>query len=248
MPGVGGVATIAKVGMDGSEEEILTRDGVVKQERRGGVGKYLLGTDRQGRDQVTRMIYGARISILVAVIAIFFAGTVGTALGLISGYAGGWIDAVIMRLVDIMLSLPTILLALVLVSSVGPSFFTVVTVIALVYWAQYARQVRGETLSLKARDFVERARVAGASQARILVVHILPNLLNTLVVLASLQMGTVIIFEASLSFLGAGIPRPTPSWGLHGFRRQGVDRRSLVGLLVPRIGHTVCGNVLEPSW
>ena len=213
VPGLSGVATISKVGMDGTEEEILTRDGVVKQDRRGGVGKYLLGTDRQGRDQVTRMIYGARISILVALIAIFFAGAVGTTLGLVSGYTGGWVDAVIMRMVDIMLSLPTILLALVLVSAVGPSFWTVVSVIALVYWARYARQVRGETLGLKTRDFVERARVAGASHARIITVHILPNLMNTLVVLATLQLGTVIIFEASLSFLGAGIPRPTPSWG-----------------------------------
>ena len=212
--GVLAVAAITKVSMAGSEEEILAREGVVRQETRGGEPKYLLGTDKLGRDLVTRMIYGARVSLAVALLAILFAGLVGTSLGLLAGYAGGWIDAVIMRLVDIMLSLPSILLALVLVAAIGPSFTTVVAVIVMVFWSQYARQARGETLSLRERTFVDRARVSGASHFRIVTGHILPNLLNSLVVLATLQLGAVIIFEASLSFLGAGIPRPTPAWGV----------------------------------
>ncbi len=212
--GVPAVAAIAKVSMAGTEEEILATDGVIRQETRGGETKYLLGTDKLGRDLVSRMIFGARVSLAVALLAILFAGIVGTALGLIAGYAGGWIDAVIMRLVDIMLSLPSILLALVLVAAIGPSFTTVVSVIVMVFWSQYARQARGETLSLRERTFVERAQVAGASHFRIVTRHILPNLFNSLVVLATLQLGAVIIFEASLSFLGAGIPRPTPAWGV----------------------------------
>ena len=212
--GVMAVAAITKVSMEGSEEEILAIDGVVRQETRGGESRYLLGTDKLGRDLVTRMIYGARVSLAVSLLAIVFAGIVGTSLGLIAGYAGGWVDAVIMRFVDMMLSLPSILLALVLVAAIGPSFTTVVAVIVMVFWSQYARQARGETLSLRERAFVERAKVAGASHFRIITRHLLPNLLNSLVVLATLQLGAVIIFEASLSFLGAGIPRPTPAWGV----------------------------------
>ena len=212
--GVAAVAAITKVSIAGEEEEILASDGVVSLETRGGEPKYLLGTDKLGRDLVTRMIYGARVSLAVALLAILFAGIVGTTLGLIAGYAGGWVDALIMRFVDIMLSLPSILLALVLVAAIGPSFTTVVSVIVMVFWSQYARQARGETLSLRERTFVERAQVAGASHFRIITRHILPNLFNSLVVLATLQLGAVIIFEASLSFLGAGIPRPTPAWGV----------------------------------
>ncbi len=179
-----------------------------------GSGKYWLGTDKLGRDLVTRMIHGARISLSVSLIAILFAGIVGTTLGLLAGYVGGWVDGLIMRLVDIKLAIPSILLALVFVAVVGPSFQTVVTVIALVYWALYARQARGETLSVKNQDFIQRARVAGASHFRIIFMHIFPNVLNTLVIVATLQLGTAILFEASLSFLGAGIPRPTPAWGV----------------------------------
>lgn len=212
--GVVAVAAITRAAMAGSEEEILATEGVLRMETRGGESKYLLGTDKLGRDLVSRMIFGARVSLAVSLLAILFAGIVGTSLGLLAGYAGGWVDAVIMRFVDIMLSLPSILLALVLVAAIGPSFTTVVAVIVMVFWSQYARQARGETLSLRERTFVERAQVAGASHFRIIMKHILPNLFNSLVVLATLQLGAVIIFEASLSFLGAGIPRPTPAWGV----------------------------------
>ncbi len=212
--GVVAVAAMTQVKMRGSEAEILARDGVVRQVARDGQGKYLLGTDKLGRDLVSRLIYGARVSLAIALISILFAGLLGTTLGLIAGFGGGWLDAVIMRLVDIMLSLPAILLALVLVAAIGPSFRTVILVIVMVFWSLYARQARGETLGLKERDFVARARVAGASNFRTITIHILPNLTNSLVVLATLQLGAVIIFEASLSFLGAGIPRPTPAWGV----------------------------------
>jgi peptide/nickel transport system permease protein len=180
----------------------------------GGSIEYPLGTDKMGRDLLSRMIYGARISLLVSFMAVFVGGSMGTTLGLISGYFGGKIDALIMRLVDITLSLPTILLALVLVSALGPSFGTVITVIALIIWARYARQARAETLTVKEQDFVARARVAGASHLRIMVRYIFPNIVNTLVVLATLQVGAIILLESTLSFLGVGIPRPTPAWGV----------------------------------
>jgi len=181
---------------------------------KGGSITYPLGTDKVGRDVLSRIIYGARVSLRVSVEAIVVSGFIGTALGLISGYFGGRVDALIMRLVDISLSLPIILVALVFVAALGPSFATVIAVITILLWARYARQVRGETLSIKERDFIARARVAGASHFRIMFRYLLPNVVNTLIVLATLQVGFVIIFESSLSFLGAGIPRPTPAWGL----------------------------------
>ena len=180
----------------------------------GGSAQHLLGTDKLGRDIVSRMIHGARVSLAVSVIAIFVGGIIGVSLGLISGYFGGKVDGLLMRLVDISLSLPTILLALVLVAAVGPSFGTVITVLVVLLWARYARLVRGETLSVKERDFIARARVAGASHTRIMVRYIFPNVVNSLVVLGTLQVGYVILLESALSFLGAGLPRPTPAWGL----------------------------------
>lgn len=182
--------------------------------QQGGTIEYPLGTDKLGRDILSRMIHGARVSLTVSLVAIFVGGGIGTALGLMSGYFGSRVDSLIMRLVDISLSLPTILLALVLVAAVGPSFGTVVIVLVVLLWARYARLVRGETLSIRERDFVARARVAGASHARIMIRYIFPNVVNSLVVLATLQVGYVILLESALSFLGAGLPRPTPAWGL----------------------------------
>jgi peptide/nickel transport system permease protein len=180
----------------------------------GGTMEHILGTDKLGRDMLSRIIYGARISLAVSLIAIFVGGVIGTILGLISGYFGGRTDAVIMRLVDISLALPTILLALVLVAAVGPSFGTVITVLIVLLWARYARLVRGETLAIKELDFIARARVAGASATRIMVKYIFPNVVNSLIVLATLQVGYVILLESSLSFLGAGLPRAEPAWGV----------------------------------
>ena len=195
-------------------DELALGDMVKEQTGKAGSTTHLLGTDKVGRDVFSRIIYGSRISIIVAAIAIFIGGTIGTLIGITAGYFGKWPDAICMRLVDISLSLPLILLALVIVAVLGPSFETVIIVLIVLLWAYYARMTRGETLAIRSQDYIARARVAGASHFRIIIHHIFPNVFNSLVVLATLQVGWVIIVEASLSFLGAGIPRPTPAWGL----------------------------------
>lgn len=180
----------------------------------GGRSTYLLGTDLLGRDVLSRIITGARVSLIAASVTVAIGGTVGTVLGLISGYFGGWLDVLIMRATDAVLSLPIVLIALLFAVLFGPGLTVVIVVLALAMWARFARLIRGEVLSLKEREFVALAKVAGASSTRIIVRHIFPNVVNPLVVLATLQLSWVIILEAGLSFLGAGIPPPTPSWGL----------------------------------
>ena len=180
----------------------------------GGKWSYPLGTDLLGRDILSRVIYGARTSLAVAAVAVIVAGTLGTLIGLVSGYFGGTIDAVLMRLTDVALSLPLILVAIVLVAALGASFGNVILIIVLLLWPRYARQIRGETLALKARDFVALARIANCSHVRIVRRHILPNVVPTLLVLVTLQAGYVVLLESTLSFLGAGIPPSTPAWGL----------------------------------
>ena len=189
----------------------------------GGSLDHSLGTDKVGRDILTRLIYGSRVSVLIASISILVGGVIGVSLGIIGGYFGGWVDSLIMRAVDISLSIPIILLGLVLVAALGPSKQTVVIVVVILLWSRYARLARGETLAVRTQDYIARARVSGASHTRIMVHHIFPNIFNSIVVLATLQVGFVIILEATLSFLGAGIPRPTPAWGL-----MVADGRSLV--------------------
>jgi peptide/nickel transport system permease protein len=179
----------------------------------GGSAKHPLGTDLLGRDLLSRMLYGARVSLTVAAAALLAGGAVGLAVGIVAGYLGGRADSVLMRVVDATLTFPTILIALLLAVSLGPGLQTIVLAITLIIWARFARVVRGEVLTVKGRDFVALARVHGCSHLRIMAVHIMPNVLNTFMVLLTLHIGFVIIVEASLSFLGAGIPPPTPSWG-----------------------------------
>ena len=178
-----------------------------------GSWDHPLGTDALGRDMATRLMFGGRVSMLVAVLTLILGGGIGTVIGLFAGYYGGRLDSVLMRIADSTLAFPIILFAILLVVTLGASMANVVIAIALVLWARYARVIRGEVLALRERDFIARARVSGCSDLRILLVHLFPNTANTLLVLLTLQVGWVIIVEASLSFLGAGIPPPTPAWG-----------------------------------
>jgi peptide/nickel transport system permease protein len=179
----------------------------------GGTAGHLLGTDILGRDILSRLIYGARVSLIVASTALLAGGAIGGVLGLVSGYAGGKVDTLIMRAVDATLAFPTILFALLLAVTMGQGLLTVVLAVTLILWARFARVTRGEVLGLKDNDYVALAHVHGCSGVRIMFIHIMPNVFNTFMVMLTLHVGLVILTEASLSFLGAGIPPPTPSWG-----------------------------------
>jgi peptide/nickel transport system permease protein len=180
----------------------------------GGSTAHLLGTDDQGRDILSRIIYGTRISLAVSLTAVLLAGTVGTAIGLIAGYRGGLVDAVLMRLTDVGLSMPLILIAVVVTAVTGASFRNVILVIGCLLWPRFARQVRGETLAIKENDYIALARVAGRSGTYIVWRHIFPNVVPSLLVVSTLQVAYVILVEGSLSFLGVGVPPPHPAWGL----------------------------------
>ena len=179
----------------------------------GGTTEHLLGTDILGRDILSRLIHGARVSLTVAVTALLSGGLIGGVLGVISGYVGGKVDTLIMRAVDATLAFPTILFALLLAVTMGQGLLTVVLAVTLILWARFARVTRGEVLSIKTSDFIALARIHGCSSFRIMAIHIMPNVFNTFMVMLTLHVGLVILTEASLSFLGAGIPPPTPSWG-----------------------------------
>ncbi len=177
-------------------------------------GLYRLGADELGRDVLTRVVFGARLSLQIVAVALTSGVLVGTLLGLFAGYWGGWFDELIMRLVDFWLALPFLLVALVVAIVWGQSLMIMLGLLALLAWSPFVRNIRAEVLTLKELDYVNMARVAGSSGARIMVRHLLPGVINTVVVIATLQVGGLILAEASLSFLGVGIPPPTPAWGL----------------------------------
>lgn len=176
-------------------------------------GTHLLGTDELGRDILSRLIFGARVSLWVGVVTVALSGVIGVSGGLVAGYLGGYWDVVIMRLVDVFLAFPVIILAIAIVAVRGPGLTNVLIALALVYWTTYARVVRGVVLSLRDEEYAWAARTLGASTTRILVRHLLPNTVAPIVVLASLGMGNAILSEAALSFLGFGIQPPEASWG-----------------------------------
>lgn len=180
----------------------------------GGNMEYPLGTDNLGRDIISRIIFGARISLMIGISSVILAGAIGMALGLIAGFYGKIWDFIIMRAVDSLLAIPGILFMLILLAVLGPSLITLILVLGGTTWVVYARMVRSETLSIKERDYVRSARAIGAKDFRIIVKYILPNVLSSFIVIATLNVATTIILEASLSFLGLGIQPPDVSWGL----------------------------------
>jgi len=179
----------------------------------GAYGKFLLGGDQLGRDILSRIIYGARISLTIGVTAVLLSGSLGVLLGLLAGYYGGRADEVIMRLADIQLAIPTILLAIALVGVLGPSLRNLILVLGVTGWVIYARTMRGVVLSLREQQFIEAARALGSGDRRTLFRYIMPNVWTPAIVVASQQMGFMIIMESALSFLGLGVPPPTPTWG-----------------------------------
>ena len=179
-----------------------------------GDSSHLLGTDIQGRDVLSRVIYGARISLIVAAVVLTTGGIVGTIVGIVAGYYGGQVDEVLMRIVDFTLAVPFLLIALVVVIVFEQSLTVLMTLLAIFSWGGFARQIRAETLSLKTRDYVAQGQVMGATTFRIMFRHIFPGVVNTLIVVSTLRVGSLILSLSILSYLGAGIRPPTAEWGL----------------------------------
>jgi peptide/nickel transport system permease protein len=180
----------------------------------GGNSQHVLGTDYFGRDILSRLIYGARITFLVAFLAIILSSLLGAVLGLIAAYCGGIVDAILMRIVDALISIPFLVIAIVLSVALGSGLINLVLILTLFQWPFYARQIRAEALVIRETDYVALAKIAGASPVRIIFKHFFVNIIPTLLVLATFQIGDVIMWEAMLSFLGIGTPPPMPSWGL----------------------------------
>ena len=244
----GGKATLITAAGEDPARDVAAGDQLFEVKQSGGSNKYLLGTDKVGRDILSRIIYGSRISVIVAGIAIFISGAIGATLGITAGYFGGWVDSLLMRLVDISLSIPIILMALVLVTALGASYQTIVIVLVIFLWAQYARQARGETLTVRVQDFIARAKVAGASDVRIMLRHVFPNVFNSMVVLATTP-GRLRHHPGSEPELPwRRNSQAQPGVGPDGFRWQRVDYFLLVGVPVPGSRHPVGGNGYEFAW
>lgn len=197
--------------LDPDRQNLLARLKAPGFEARGAV--YWLGSDELGRNVLSRVIHGARVSISVAVLSVLLSGVVGVTVGMAAGYLRGWTETVLMRLVDIFLSIPAILLAIITVAVLGPGFVNVILVLALTRWPRYARVAYGQTLALADRPFVQLSRAMGAGTPRVLLRHILPNIAGPLLVVATLEFGLMVLFEAGLSFLGLGVQPPMASWG-----------------------------------
>ena len=179
----------------------------------GGTREHWLGTDHLGRDVLSRLIYGARVALIVGITTVSVSGVVGLGVGLAAGYFGGWTDTVFMRLLDVQLSMPFMLLALTIIGILGPSLRNIVIVLALTGWVVYARVVRAEILSLRTREFVAACRSLGGSDARIILRHLLPNVRSSVMVVSTVEVARMMLLESALSFLGLGVRPPTPSWG-----------------------------------
>lgn len=216
----------------------------------GGSMKYILGTDNLGRDILSRIIYGTQVSLLVGVFSVVVAGAIGLTVGLVSGYYGGWIDNVFMRIVDSFLAVPTILLSLVILKVAGPGLMTLIIVLGVTNWITYARVIRSEVLSLKEREFVKAARSIGVRDWKIMFTHLLPNVYSTFIVISTLSVATTILAEASLSFLGLGIQPPIVSWGgmLSGGRDYLADNWGLATFPGLAITITTLGVILLGDW
>ncbi len=218
-----GVAFVVLLATAGAAAPWLAPHDPVRQSLRSRLGaptlatpdgkSHVLGTDHLGRDVLSRVIYGARVSLVIGLAAVIVGGVVGSGLGILAGYRAGWTDSAIMTVADAQLAFPFILLAIGIIAVLGPSFPTLIVVIGLSGWVSYARILRSQVLVLRSREFVESIHALGGSVRRVVLRHIVPNVLSTIVVIATLELARAIVLEATLSFLGLGIQPPTPSWG-----------------------------------